>query len=103
MSFCSCSDNPLFRFSSHELFAGTSPRTRGVKYAQKSARLLDLSDVSLTSIQACVMLGACRIIEGDAAGESVYYGIACRMAQLLDLPHRQCVNRLEREVNIRGE
>jgi hypothetical protein len=49
------------------------------------------------------MLGACRIIEGDAAGESVYYGIACRMAQLLDLPHRQCVNRLEREVNIRGE
>lgn len=91
------------RFSSNELFASISPRTRGVPYAKKAAQLLDVSDVSLTSIQACVMLGACRIIEGDAPGESVYYGIACRMAQLLDLPHRQCESTLERQVNIRGE
>jgi hypothetical protein len=48
------------------------------------------------------MLGACRIVEGDALGESVYYGIACRMAQLIDLPYKACVTRLERETNIRG-
>ncbi|KXT11833.1 hypothetical protein AC579_4280 [Pseudocercospora musae] len=89
------------RFSLNEYFDGVSPRTRGTKWARKAASLLDVSDVSLTSIQACVMLGACRIIEGDAPGESVYYGIACRMAQLLDLPHRHCKTRLERELNIR--
>ncbi|EME80657.1 uncharacterized protein MYCFIDRAFT_204632 [Pseudocercospora fijiensis CIRAD86] len=89
------------RFSSNDYFSGMSPRTRGTKWARKAASLLDVSHVSLTSVQACVMLGACRIIEGDAPGESVYYGIACRMAQLLDLPHRACETRLEREINIR--
>ncbi|GIZ41215.1 hypothetical protein CKM354_000452800 [Cercospora kikuchii] len=89
------------RFSSNDLFSSTSPRARGVPYARKAAQLLDVSEVSLTSIQACVMLGACRIIEGDAQGESVYYGIACRMAQLLDLPHRQCDSLLEKEIHIR--
>ena len=90
------------RFSSHEFFAGVSPRLRGQPYARKSASLFDPSDVSLQSIQASVLLGACRIVEGDAPAESVYYGIACRMAQLLDLPHRICFSRLEREINIRG-
>jgi hypothetical protein len=90
------------RFSSHEFFTGVSPRKRGELYARKSASLFDPSDVSLQSIQASVLLGACRIVEGDAPAESVYYGIACRMAQLLDLPHRICFSRLEREINIRG-
>jgi len=90
------------RFSTHDFFAGISPRARGVRYAKKSASLFDPSDVSLQSIQASVLLGACRIVEGDAPAESVYYGIACRMAQLLDLGHRVCFTRLEREVNIRG-
>ncbi|CAD0115117.1 unnamed protein product [Aureobasidium uvarum] len=75
------------RFSSHEYFQGSSPRTRGVQYARRASQLLDPSDVSLTCIQACVLLGACRIVEGDSAGEAVYYGMACRMAQLLDLAH----------------
>jgi hypothetical protein len=92
----------LPRFSTHDFFAGMSPRTRGVRYAKKSASLFDPSDVSLQSIQASVLLGACRIVEGDAPAESVYYGIACRMAQLLDLGHRVCFTRLEREINIRG-
>lgn len=97
-----CQANCNSRFSSHEFFAGVSPRLRGQIYARKSASLFDPSDVSLQSIQASVLLGACRIVEGDAPAESVYYGIACRMAQLLDLPHRACFSRLEREVNIRG-
>lgn len=92
----------MSRFSSHEFFAGISPRVRGTPYAKKSASLFDPSDVSLQSIQASVLLGACYIVEGDAAAESVYYGIACRMAQLIDLPHRICSTRLEREINIRG-
>jgi hypothetical protein len=90
------------RFSTHEFFSGLNPRMRGQLYARKSASLFDPSDVSLQSIQASVLLGACRIVEGDAPAESVYYGIACRMAQLLDLPHRICFSRLEREINIRG-
>lgn len=97
-----CNSNRVSRFSSHEFFAGVSPRLRGQLYARKSASLFDPSDVSLQSIQASVLLGACRIVEGDAPAESVYYGIGCRMAQLLDLPHRICFSRLEREINIRG-
>lgn len=90
------------RFSSHSHFANSSPRTRGLQYMRRAAQLLDPSDVSLTCIQACVLLGACRIVEADAAGEAVYYGMACRMAQLLDLAHRPCESRLEREINVRG-
>lgn len=92
----------MLRFSTHEFFASTSPRLRGAPYAKASASLFDPSDVSLPSIQASVLLGACHIVEGDAPAESVYYGMACRMAQLLDLPHRPCYSRLEREINIRG-
>ncbi|KAI5235961.1 hypothetical protein E4T43_08931 [Aureobasidium subglaciale] len=76
------------RFSSHPFFATTEPRTRGAVYMNRAAALLNPSDVDLNGIQACVLLGACRIVEGDAMGESVYYGMACRMAQLLDLTHR---------------
>lgn len=90
------------RFSSHHYFDGASPRIRGVQYARRAAQLLDPSDVGLTSIQACVLLGACRIVEGDSAGEAVYYGMACRMAQLLNLAHSSCDSRLEREINVRG-
>lgn len=90
------------RFSPHEYFSGSSPRTRGVQYTRRAAQLLDPSDVSLTCIQACVLLGACRIVEGDSAGEAVYYGMACRMAQLLDLAHCPTGSRLDREINVRG-
>ena len=90
------------RFSPHEYFSGSNPRTRGVQYTRRAAQLLDPSDVSLTCIQACVLLGACRIVEGDSAGEAVYYGMACRMAQLLDLAHCPTNSRLDREINVRG-
>lgn len=90
------------RFSTHAYFGTIDPRARGTEYMKRAAQLLDPSDVSLTGIQVCVLLGACRIVDGDAAGESVYYGMACRMAQLLDLPNRACETRLERETNIRS-
>jgi hypothetical protein len=91
------------RFSDHSIFEGTDPRVRGKLYAQESRRLLDLTDVSLTTIQACVLLGACSIVDGDASGEAVYYGIACRMSMLLNLPEMVVITELEREVNIRGK
>jgi hypothetical protein len=71
-------------------------------YAQASAQLLDLRDISLQTIQACVLLGAFSIVEGEAAPEAVYYSVACRIAMLLDLPNAPAATRLEREVNRRG-
>ena len=58
--------------------------------------------MSLTTAQACVLLGSIVITEGEAAAESVYYAVACRIAQLLDLPNRPASCIIEREVNIRG-
>lgn len=49
-----------------------------------------------------MLLGAAYIADGDDVSENVYYGIACRMAQLLDLPNCVASNPLEREINIRG-
>jgi hypothetical protein len=90
------------RFSNHSMFEGTDPRVRGKVYAKEGRRLLDLSSVTLTTIQACVLLGACSIVDGDASTEAVYYSIACRMAMLLDLPEMPIVTELEREINVRG-
>jgi hypothetical protein len=46
--------------------------------------MLDLGDTSLTTIQACVLLGSISIIEGKSAAEAVYYSVASRIALLLD-------------------
>ena len=64
--------------------------------------MLNLREVSLRTIQACVLLGACSLAEGEAEAESVYYAAACRTAQLLDLPNKAVDTALEREVNLRG-
>lgn len=59
--------------------------------------------MSLTTIQACVLLGTISITEGKSAAESVYYSVAVRIALLLDLANRQPVDILEEELNRRGE
>jgi hypothetical protein len=69
----------------------------------ESNRLLDLRDVSLTTMQACILLGAFSVTWGEAPAESVYYCVACRIANLLDLANRPCSDAIEREVNIRGK
>jgi hypothetical protein len=48
-----------------------------------------------------VLLGAVSITEGEADAESVYYSVACRIANLLHLGQRPAGNPIEREVNIR--
>jgi hypothetical protein len=91
------------RFSSNPIFSGSSPRERGGDFAKESNRLLDLRDVSLTTVQACVLLGAFSIVCGEAHAESVYYCVACRIANLLDLANRPCSDAIEREINVRGK
>ncbi|KAJ5594208.1 uncharacterized protein N7459_000416 [Penicillium hispanicum] len=90
------------RFSSNPSFSGTDPRERGKDYAQECERLLDWNNVSVTTIQACVLLGAIAITNGNSASENIYYAIACRVAQLLDLPNLQAPSRVHREVHIRS-
>lgn len=89
-------------FSNHPSFADIDPRERGKGYAIRCERLLDLNDVSLTTIQVCVILGAIGVVDGKPASEAIYYSIACRIAQLLNLPNCYAANRVEQEVHTRG-
>ncbi|CAG8360779.1 unnamed protein product [Penicillium salamii] len=89
------------RFSTHPFFAGIDPRERGRGFAKRCEELLDLNDVSVTTIQACVLLGAIGVVDGKPASETIYYAVACRIAQLLDLPNCQAANRVEQELYIR--
>ncbi|OLN87532.1 putative transcriptional regulatory protein C530.11c-like protein 2, partial [Colletotrichum chlorophyti] len=89
------------RFSTDPVFADVHPRDRGHGYLKAAEGCLNFRDVSLATIQLCVLIGAAANADGDAEGENIYYGVACRMAQLLDLPNRPSTSLLEREVNIR--
>jgi hypothetical protein len=91
------------RFSNNPYFSDINPRERGDSYAEESNRLLNLRDVSLTTAQACILLGAFSITRGEAQAESVYYSVACRIANLLDLANKPMLDPIEREVNVRGE
>jgi hypothetical protein len=91
------------RFSNNQFFSDISPRERGDCYAEEANRHLNLRDVSLTTAQACVLIGAFSITRGEAHAESVYYSVACRVANLLDLANRPTSNPIEREVNVRGK
>lgn len=86
------------RFSNDPFFANIDPRVRGRPYAQEAEHLLNLREVSLTTIQATVLVGAFAITEGDAHAEAVCYGIACRNALLIDLPNMLAPSRVEQEV-----
>ncbi|CZT40962.1 uncharacterized protein RSE6_00639 [Rhynchosporium secalis] len=96
---------PMFalsaRFSTDVFFEGTTPSERGAAFIPRAERLLQVHRASLTTIQACVLLGAAYIANGDDVTENIYYGIACRMAQLLDLPNHVVSDPLENEINIR--
>ncbi|KXH33786.1 ZnF3 [Colletotrichum salicis] len=90
------------RFSTDPEFADVDPRDRSHAYIRAAEGLLNLRDVSLPTIQLCVLIGAALTANGDGESENIYYGVACRMAQLLNLPGRPATNLLEREINIRG-
>jgi hypothetical protein len=90
------------RFSTNAIFEGILPTERSESFAHESNVLLNLRDVSLTTIQACVLLGAASIVEGEAAAESVFYSAACRIANYLDLGSLPSSSSLQREIHIRG-
>ncbi|KIW82025.1 hypothetical protein Z517_05052 [Fonsecaea pedrosoi CBS 271.37] len=89
------------RFSQHESLIKKPPRERGRPFTKEAERLLNLHDISLTTIQACLLLGASAVVEGEGATESVFFSIACRMGMLLDLPNAPVTTRIQQELNFR--
>lgn len=89
------------RFSSNECFQGTDPRERGRGYRETSEQLFNMRDISPTSVQACVLLGAYAAANGETDVENMYYSTGGRMCLALNLPNRPVASLLERELNIR--
>ncbi|KAI8716671.1 Zn(2)-C6 fungal-type domain-containing protein [Fusarium sp. LHS14.1] len=89
------------RFSGHQSLRHINPWHRGRPYAQEAEKLLDLHDTSIFTIQACMLLAANFIADGEVMTECVYLTIACRMAMLIDLPNLKVNNRIEQEVSRR--
>ncbi|KAL4863286.1 hypothetical protein BDV12DRAFT_189794 [Aspergillus spectabilis] len=89
------------RFSNNEIFAGIDRRQRGDKYAGRARKMLDLTDISVSTIQACILLGTVSFSDFQMRSESLYYSVAVRLALILDLPRRKCDDLVERQVNLR--
>ncbi len=75
----------------------------GDRFAKKARGLLDMGDISVTTIQACILLGTFSYVGGASEAEALYYAVAVRLALILDLPRRSCDTELERQINLRGK
>ncbi|KAF7592257.1 hypothetical protein BBP40_000459 [Aspergillus hancockii] len=89
------------RFSQNKIFARVERRRRGDNYAAYARCLLDLNDISVQTVQACILLGTVCFSESNTKSEALYYSIATRLACILDLPKRTCKHEIERQVNLR--
>ncbi|KAL3446296.1 hypothetical protein BJX65DRAFT_308996 [Aspergillus insuetus] len=89
------------RFSVHPSLRKVEPWERGRPYAKEAERMLDLHNVTLTTIQACILLAINLAIEGESMTECVFLAIAARMALLLDLPNAVAGTPLQQELNRR--
>ncbi|KAK2602028.1 hypothetical protein QQS21_004455 [Conoideocrella luteorostrata] len=89
------------RFSDNAMFAGIPPPNRAEPYARESQALLNLRDISVSTIHACVLLGTVSISDGEAAAESVFYSAACRIANCLDLPTLSSPSPITRDIYLR--
>jgi hypothetical protein len=89
------------RFSSHQALIGSDPRQRGEAYRVASEKLFSIRDLTPTTVQACVLLGAYAAASGETDVENMYYNTGGRICLALDLPNRPVTTLLEREVNIR--
>lgn len=89
------------RFSDSDAFAEVPARDRGEKYRKASEELLDIRDLSSTTVQACLLLGAYAAANGETDIENMYYSIAGRICLMIDLPNCPVSSLLEREMNIR--
>ena len=91
------------RFSVHPSLAYSEPLKRARPFTREAEKLVDFRNISLVTIQACMLLAAGYSIEGQPGPESVFLGVACRMALILDLPNAPTASCLEKEINLRGE
>lgn len=82
--------------------APSQQRILGDRLAESAMRCLDMRDISLRTVQACILLGTLCYVDGKGEAESLYFAAALRLALVLDLPHRSCSTALERESNLRG-
>ncbi|KAJ5394555.1 uncharacterized protein N7487_012196 [Penicillium crustosum] len=89
------------RFSQHAILREINPWDRGGPYAKEAERLLDLHNLSLTTIQACMLLALNFAIEGESETECIYFAIASRMGMILDLPNAAGKTPYELELNRR--
>ncbi|KAH3982820.1 hypothetical protein HBH51_038420 [Parastagonospora nodorum] len=89
------------RFSTNAVFDGTDARERGNAYRVASERLFSLREISPTTVQACVLLGAYAAANGETDVENLYYSTGGRMCLALDLSNLPVTSPIEREVNIR--
>jgi hypothetical protein len=89
------------RFSTDKFFDGTDPRERGEVYRSASERLFSIRELTPTTVQVCVLLGAYAAASGETDIENLYYGMGGRLSLALDLWNRPVTNLVEREVNIR--
>lgn len=89
------------RFSSSPVYAGSDARERGKSYRVAAESLLNVRAIAITTVQACILLGAYAAASGDTDVENLYYGLAGRMCLAMDLPNRRETSLLERELNIR--
>jgi hypothetical protein len=91
------------RFSASTSLAHTEPRYRGSEFVEKAKSLLDMTEISVTTIQACVLLGTISFSESKSEAEALYYAVANRLAFILDLLHRPVADEIERQVNLRSK
>jgi hypothetical protein len=91
------------RFSTSTSLAHTEPRYRGFEFVGKAKSLLDMTEISVTTIQACVLLGTISFSESKSEAEALYYAVANRLAFILDLLHRPVADEIDRQVNLRSK
>jgi hypothetical protein len=89
------------RFSDRAELTSVKPRRRGRDYANLARTMLDLTDISITTIQASILLGTIAFAESTMASEALYYSIATRLALLLNLADRPTSTEIERQINLR--
>lgn len=89
------------RFSTHEVFAEVEPSRRGETFRIASEKLLDVRDVTIITIQSCILLGAYAAANGEINVENLYYNLAGRISLILDLPNLSYSSGLERELHVR--
>ncbi len=91
------------RFSDAPSLLSLKRRNRGLSSARRAVALFNMSDISVTTVQAAVLLGTISFADSNTEAEALYYAVANRLAQILDLAHRPTTNETERQVNLRSK